>query len=636
MIIGNYLSFLSFFGEAVDFVVSLLVFVIVLSVIVGIHELGHFFFARRANILCREYAIGMGPRLWKKRKGETIYSIRAFPLGGFCAIAGEEVEADPFKDKESLRLDIVDGVIKGFYLDVDYKGFEKYPLYKIGAYDIYDENDTGNLFMEVEVDGNLVRYPVDSKAICYIKNDEMQIAPHNRTLGAKKKGQRALVMFGGPLFNFLLAIVVYFIVGLCTGFADMNSNEISDVTMGDIAYQYGTQINISDIDKYKDENVIRIYSESIQSKEFNNIESWSKVEDFVKLYNEKNLNEPVVIIRARDNYLTKGDLITSLESATLGNSGEITDFYGIAEFLDKYNSKGLAEKITINFTREGKAMSVEGLPFISVNNMGFGSGWYYDQTEAPVIKVLDDTFTSSSRGLGDNSQLKLGDKIIKITYMNNTVENPTWTDVRNVANSFIGNDENEDNNWISMVVERKTFENDTEVVKQETIKVKPYSKDLIENQTALDGGKPQATFATIDLNYTTKFSLIKSIGSAFTRTGSAFVAVFQTLKLLFNNTVSIKNLSGPIGIFSITSQALDAGFIYILNLIGFLSVNIGMLNLFPIPALDGGRLLFLGYEAVTKKKPNQKVETILITVTFILLMALMVVVAYEDIKSLLF
>ena len=61
-----------------------------------------------------------------------------------------------------------------------------------------------------------------------------------------------------------------------------------------------------------------------------------------------------------------------------------------------------------------------------------------------------------------------------------------------------------------------------------------------------------------------------------------------------------------------------------------------MLNLFPIPALDGGRLLFLGYEAVTKKKPNQKVETILITVTFILLMALMVVVAYEDIKSLLF
>ena len=119
MLIGSCLRFLSFIGESLDFVVSLLVFVVVLSLIVGIHELGHFFFARRAKILCREYAIGMGPRLWKKKKGETIYSIRAFPLGGFCAIAGEELEEDPFKDKEEIKLEIVDNVIKGFYLEAD-------------------------------------------------------------------------------------------------------------------------------------------------------------------------------------------------------------------------------------------------------------------------------------------------------------------------------------------------------------------------------------------------------------------------------------------------------------------------------------------------------------------------------------
>ncbi len=630
MIIGLSLNFLSFFSEAFDFIISLLIFVIVLSLIVGIHEFGHFLFARRANILCREYAIGMGPRLWKKRKGETIYSIRAFPLGGFCAIAGEEVEADPFEGKEELRLDIVDGVIKGFYLDIDYKEFEKYPLYKIGEYDIYDESDSGNLYMDIEIDGVMVRHVVDKQAICYVKKDEMQIAPHNRTLGAKKKGQRALVMFGGPLFNFLLAIVIYFIAGLCMGFANMESNEISDVTMGDIAYQYGTQIDISDIDKYKDDSVVRIYSESIQKKEFENIESWDKVQEFVSLYNEKGLDEPVVIYRTREDYLASGDIITSLESQTMGSSGEITDFYGIAKFINEYNEKGLAEKIIINFTRDGKAMTIEGVPFISINNMGFGSGWYYDPTETPVIKVLDDTFTSSSRGLGDNSQLKYGDKIVKI----GDIENPTWTDVRQFANGFIGNDENEDNNWITMVVERTTIVEGVETTKQEIVKVKPYSKELIENQTALDGGKPSATYATIDINYTSKFSLIKSFGYAFERTGSAFLAVFQTFKLLFNSTVSIKNLSGPIGIFSITSQALDAGFTYVLNLIGFLSVNIGLLNLLPIPALDGGRLVFLAYEAITKKKPNQKVETVLITVTFILLMALMIFVAFEDIKSL--
>ena len=79
---------------------------------------------------------------------------------------------------------------------------------------------------------------------------------------------------------------------------------------------------------------------------------------------------------------------------------------------------------------------------------------------------------------------------------------------------------------------------------------------------------------------------------------------------------------------------MQYGFLYVLSLVGLLSVNIGALNLLPIPALDGGRLVFVAYEAITKKKPNPKVETILITVTMILLLALMVIVGYSDILRL--
>ena len=89
-------------------IISILAFVFALGLIIIIHEGGHFFFARRANILCREYAFGMGPLLWKKKKGETLYSIRALPIGGFCAIAGEEVEDDPVfestPEKEKYRV----------------------------------------------------------------------------------------------------------------------------------------------------------------------------------------------------------------------------------------------------------------------------------------------------------------------------------------------------------------------------------------------------------------------------------------------------------------------------------------------------------------------------------------------------
>ena len=92
---------ISFIG-ILNFLKYLVIFIIVLTLIVGIHEFGHFLFARKAGILCREYAIGMGPKIFSKRKGETVYSVRAFPIGGFCAIAGEELEEDPFKDKKEM------------------------------------------------------------------------------------------------------------------------------------------------------------------------------------------------------------------------------------------------------------------------------------------------------------------------------------------------------------------------------------------------------------------------------------------------------------------------------------------------------------------------------------------------------
>ena len=81
-------------------------------------------------------------------------------------------------------------------------------------------------------------------------------------------------------------------------------------------------------------------------------------------------------------------------------------------------------------------------------------------------------------------------------------------------------------------------------------------------------------------------------------------------------------------------QASTEGFIYLVQFVALLSVNLGILNLLPIPALDGGRIVFIGYEAITKKKPNQKVENWLHTIVFFLLISLMVYVTYHDILRL--
>lgn len=68
--------------------------ILIFGVLIAVHELGHFLAAKACGVRVNELAIGMGPVLWKKEKGETIYSLRACPFGGFCAMEGEEEDSD--------------------------------------------------------------------------------------------------------------------------------------------------------------------------------------------------------------------------------------------------------------------------------------------------------------------------------------------------------------------------------------------------------------------------------------------------------------------------------------------------------------------------------------------------------------
>ena len=100
-----------------DFIINLLAFVFSLGLIIAIHELGHLIFAKKANILCFEYSIGMGPAIYKKKGKETVFAVRAIPIGGFVSMAGEAVSTEMVKEDQTVGLNFKDGKIKEIILD---------------------------------------------------------------------------------------------------------------------------------------------------------------------------------------------------------------------------------------------------------------------------------------------------------------------------------------------------------------------------------------------------------------------------------------------------------------------------------------------------------------------------------------
>ncbi len=73
---------------------SILFAILIFSFLIFIHEFGHFITAKLSSVQVNEFAIFMGPAIWKKRKGETLYSIRCIPIGGYCAMEGEDTDTE--------------------------------------------------------------------------------------------------------------------------------------------------------------------------------------------------------------------------------------------------------------------------------------------------------------------------------------------------------------------------------------------------------------------------------------------------------------------------------------------------------------------------------------------------------------
>ncbi len=504
------------------FLVPILAFILMLSLVIFIHELGHFVMAKRAGILCHEFAIGMGPIVYSVKKGETRYSLRAIPIGGFVSMAGEEVNEEFVKVGQTVRLLFDDaGHVTRIILrsrDVFAKPADSALEVEVESLDLKGE------------DGAPLRindYEVRRDAYYVIGKRSIQIAPHERTFESKTITQRFLAIFAGPFMNFVLAFFLFILIALVMGMPNVETAEIGSV------------------------------SEAMPA----------------------------------DTVLEVGDVITAIEGNPVSNWEEIGPLM---------RAEAGNRSVTMTIERNGQTLDVELAPLLSFINLGFSSD--IDNPTQPIIGNVGDR----TRGLSGG--LRAGDRVVSI----DGVMIANWQDIIDL---ILANTEGETMTW---VVERESV--------QHTLTLEPLSESVLASQNA------PLMQVQVGIGPVNEFALLPSLLYGFTGLFGTILMIFGTLGALFRGLVGVTDLGGPVAIYQITEQVVTTGgFIAFLNWTALLSVNLGIINLLPIPALDGGRLVFLGYEAVAGRPVNRKVENILHFAMFVILIGFMIFITFNDI-----
>ncbi|EFU14334.1 RIP metalloprotease RseP [Enterococcus faecalis] len=283
---------------------TIITFIIVFGILVLVHEFGHFYFAKRAGILVREFAIGMGPKIFAHRgKDGTTYTIRLLPIGGYVRMAGmgeDMTEITPGMPL-SVELNAVGNVVK-------INTSKKVQLPHSISMEVVDFDLEKELFIKGYVNGNEEEetvYKVDHDATI-IESDgtEVRIAPLDVQFQSAKLSQRILTNFAGPMNNFILGFILFTLaVFLQGGVTDLNTNQIGQVIPNGPAAEAGLKEN---------DKVLSINNQKIK-----------KYEDFTTIV-QKNPEKPLTFVierNGKEEQLTVTPEKQKVEKQTIGKVG---------------------------------------------------------------------------------------------------------------------------------------------------------------------------------------------------------------------------------------------------------------------------------------------------------------------------
>lgn len=207
--------------------IGLLTFILVFGVIVVVHEFGHFYFAKKSGILVREFAIGMGPKIFAHiGKDGTAYTIRLLPLGGYVRMAGWGEDTTEIKTGTPASLTLAeDGKVKRINLSGKKVDQTALPM-QVTHFDFEDKLVITGLVLEEEK-----TFSVDHDAtIVEADGTEVRIAPLDVQYQNATVWGKMMTNFAGPMNNFILGIIVFWIlIFMQGGVRDTHTNQFKVV-----------------------------------------------------------------------------------------------------------------------------------------------------------------------------------------------------------------------------------------------------------------------------------------------------------------------------------------------------------------------------------------------------------------------
>lgn len=443
---------------------NLLSFVVAISVLVAIHEYGHYLVGRWAGMKVLRFSIGFGKPIWSRRAGkdDTEYCIASIPLGGYVKF-----------------LDSREGPV--------------------------DPEDEGRAFNHRPI-------------------------PH-----------RIAVLIAGPLFNFLFAILAYWVLFM-PGVMVLKP-AVGEVTAGSYADQAGLQ-----------------YGDKIVAVDGENVRDWEET-----------------LVAILDSMVSTGQVPLSLEGEDGGQRRAVID-------------------VGADRTR----LTEPGMLF---DGLGF---------EVWEPRAVVDTLTEGE--VAASAGMRVGDRITGI----DDATIGSWYDLQEYVQANPG--------------------------KAVTVEYERYGTLGTLDLTLGTSGEGEAAVGVIgvgiapfvDEYYARRtYSPFESLSAAIDKTWSSTLFTVRMLGRMVTGDVSIKNISGPINIAQFAGESAERGFSYFLGFLAIISISLGVLNLLPIPVLDGGQIVYQLAEAVKGSPLTERAQILGQQIGILALLLLMSFAFYNDIARIL-